>query len=65
VHGQGDLFGVVLALAARRGGADFLHCGDQQADEDGDDRDHHQQLDQREPMAFRSWHDGPSLRGNG
>jgi hypothetical protein len=26
-----------------------LHGGDEQADEDGDDRDHHQQLDQRDP----------------
>src|SRR5262249_23748885 len=28
--------------------ADLLHGGEQQADEDGDDRDHHQKLDQRE-----------------
>src|SRR5207247_1142338 len=28
--------------------ADLLDGGQQQADQDGDDRDHHQQLDQRE-----------------
>ena len=40
------------SLAALRisggGGSDLLHGGQEQADQDGDDGDHHQQLDQRE-----------------
>src|SRR5262249_43827392 len=42
------LFEVVLALGAGGGLAHLLHRGQQQADEDGDDGDHHQQLNQRE-----------------
>ena len=51
--GEPDLLEVVLAL--RPGGrlADLLDGGQQQADQDGDDRDHHQQLDQREGAAGR------------
>src|SRR5262249_21062248 len=45
-----------LALQACGGLADLLDGGDQQADEDGDDRNHHQQLDQREGMTALSWH---------
>jgi hypothetical protein len=48
LHRQTDLSEVVLALGACGGLADFLHGGQQQADQDGDDGDHHQQLDQRE-----------------
>ena len=48
VGGQRDLLEVVGALDAGRGGADLLDGGQQEADEDGDDGDHHQQLDQRE-----------------
>src|SRR5438128_11845000 len=39
---------VVLALHTVGGLAHLLDGGEQEADEDGDDRDHHQQLDQRE-----------------
>jgi hypothetical protein len=48
VGGQADLFQVVLA--AHPGGrlADLLDGGQEQADQDGDDGDHHQQLDERE-----------------
>src|SRR5262249_27165223 len=42
---------VVLALDACGGLADLLHGRQQQADEDGDDGDHHQQLNQREGAA--------------
>ena len=49
VHRQANLLEVVLALRAGRGLADFLDGGQQQADEDGDDRDDHQQFDEREP----------------
>jgi hypothetical protein len=48
VQRQADLLQVVLALGTRRGLADLLDRGEQQADEDGDDRDDHQQLDERE-----------------
>ena len=41
---------IVLATHAVGCLADFLHRGQQQADEHGDDRNHHQQLDQREPL---------------
>src|SRR5207249_4191264 len=48
VEGDADLFEVVLALETHRDLADFLHRGQQQADQDGDDGDDHQELDQRE-----------------
>src|SRR5207253_6835295 len=48
VYGQADLVQVVLALQAGGGLADFLHRGQEQPDEDGDDGDDDQQLDQRE-----------------
>src|SRR5262249_31109681 len=51
VDGQADLLEVVLALGAAGGLADLLDGGEQEADEDGDDGDHHQQLDQRERAA--------------
>src|SRR5262249_21718870 len=51
VQGKADLLQVVLTLHSGGGLADLLHGGQQQADEDGDDGDHHQQLDQREGTA--------------
>src|SRR2546421_30440 len=51
VEGQADLLQVVLALGAGGRLAHLLDGGQEQADEDGDDGDHHQQLDQREPAA--------------
>ena len=48
VDGQADLLEVVRALHPVGGLADLLDRGQQQADQDGDDGDHHQQLDQRE-----------------
>src|SRR5262249_45829677 len=48
VGGDGDLLEVVLAPHAGGGLADLLDGGQEQADEDGDDGYHHQQLDQRE-----------------
>src|SRR5262249_49807778 len=48
VTGDGELVEVVAALDAGGGVANLLDGGDEQADEDGDDGDHHQQLDQRE-----------------
>jgi hypothetical protein len=40
-----DLPQVVGALGACGRLADFLHCGHQEADQDGDDGNDHQQLD--------------------
>src|SRR5262249_42875230 len=48
VDGEGELLEVVGAAYAAGRLAHFLDGGDEQADEDGDDGDHHQQLDQRE-----------------
>ena len=42
-----DLVQVVLALAAGRRLADFLHSGHQQTNENRNDGDNDQQLDQR------------------
>jgi hypothetical protein len=53
VQAQADLLAVVLALNAGGRFADLLDGGDEQADEDGDDRDHHQQLNQREATPGR------------
>ena len=57
VQGQAELLEVVGAVHAAGGLADLLHRRQQQADQDGDDRDHHQQLDQREaaPPGGRYW----------
>src|SRR5262249_52891927 len=43
-----DLLEVIGALHARRRLADLLYGGEEQADQDRDDRYHHQKLDQRE-----------------
>ena len=51
VDRQGHLLEVVGALGAGGGLAHLLHGGDQQADQDGDDRNHDQQLDQGESSA--------------
>jgi hypothetical protein len=48
VGGQAELLEVIGALRSRRGLAHLLHGGQEQRDQDGDDRDHHQQLDERE-----------------
>src|SRR5262249_16218412 len=56
VQGQRDLLEVVGALRASGGLAHLLDSGEQQADEDRDDRDHHQQLDQRESFPDEPAH---------
>ena len=48
VEGQADLLEVVLAPGTGRGLAGLLDGGEEQADQDGDDGDHHQQFDERE-----------------
>jgi hypothetical protein len=53
VASQAKLLEVVAALDARRRLADLLDSGQKEADEDGNDRDYHQQLDQREAAPWR------------
>ena len=45
---QAELLEIVAAPGPAGRFANFLHRGQQQADQDGNDRDHHQQFDQRE-----------------
>jgi hypothetical protein len=49
VHGQAELLEVVAARHACCRLADFLDGRQEQANEDGDDGNHHQELNQREP----------------
>ena len=46
------LFDVVAATHPGGRFADLLDGGEQQADQNGDDRDHHQEFDQREPTPI-------------
>jgi len=50
VESQSDLLEVVDALHPPRGLAGGLHGRQEQGDQDANDRDHHEQLDQRETM---------------
>src|SRR5439155_15888558 len=56
---------VVGTLAAGGRLADLLDGRQQEADQDGDDRDHHQQLDERKrlPTATRRVHRAPPQEG--
>ena len=49
LHRQADLLEIVFALRAASGLASLLNGRQEQGNQDGDDRDHHQQLDEREP----------------
>jgi hypothetical protein len=53
VHGKTELLEVVHALHAGGGIADFLYRRQEQANQNGNDGDHHEQFDQREatPLA--------------
>ena len=44
---------VVHSLCPPRGVAGRLHCRQQQTNQRGDDRNHHQQFNEREPMTSR------------
>jgi hypothetical protein len=46
--GETQLFEVVFALSAAGGFAGLLNGWEEQSDEDRDDRDHHEQFDERE-----------------
>jgi hypothetical protein len=54
VQREADLLDVVGALRAPRRLPRRLDGGQQQGDQDNDDRDHHQQLDQRETGSLPS-----------
>src|SRR5579875_657223 len=54
MDGQTYLLEVVLALHPRCGFADLLYSRQEQSDQDGDDGDHHQQLNQREAEPVSS-----------
>ncbi len=47
-----DLLEIVHALGPASSFASSLHCGQEQSDEDRDNRDHDQQLNERESLAF-------------
>src|SRR5439155_13899995 len=61
VQRQPDLLEVVLALRPGRRLAHLMNRRQQEADEDGDDGDHHQQFDQRErgPGETRTFQSTP------
>src|SRR5262245_39732722 len=48
VERKTDLLEIVLALHSGRGFADLLDRRQEKTDQDGDDRNHHQQLNERE-----------------
>jgi hypothetical protein len=62
VHGNADLFEVVLALHARGRASHLLHGRHQQANKNRDDGDDHQKLDQGECCTSTS-HDSLRLSG--
>jgi hypothetical protein len=70
VHGQPDLFEVILAAHAGRRLADLLHRWQKQANENRDDGNHDQKLNQGEPsppapvLSQTSHGKSPSRNGN-
>jgi hypothetical protein len=66
VDPDAELLDVVGARHACGGLAHLLDGGEEQADQDGDDGDHHQQLDQREraavPQQADEFHDESSQK---
>ena len=53
VGGEDDLLEIIDALRPGGGIADFLHRRQQEPDQDRDDRNHDQELDERESPADR------------
>src|SRR5262249_42618667 len=62
VQGQAQLLHVVLTLGPSGGGADLLDGRQQQADQDGDDGNHHQKLDESKTSTARLSHGFPSRK---
>src|SRR5262249_34829123 len=60
--GQPDLFEVVAALHAVGRFANLLDSGEQQTNKDRDNRDHDQQLDQRESVSALDHNEPPKQR---
>jgi hypothetical protein len=56
VQGEVDLLEIVETAKASGGLADLLDGGQEQANENGNDGYHHQQLDQRETCATKQTH---------
>jgi hypothetical protein len=54
VKGQANLFQVIGALHAPRRFPSRLHCWQQESDQDANDRNHHQQLNQRKSREPRA-----------
>ncbi len=50
VQRQAELFQVVFALSAAGGFPRLLHCGQEQGNQDRDNRDDHEQLNQRKAL---------------
>jgi hypothetical protein len=63
MHGQANLFEVVLARHSVGGFAHLLHGRQQQADEDPDDREDDQHLDQGKGSAMAPHGKPPSNKG--
>ena len=61
--GEGELLEVVGAVDSRGGHPDFLHGGKQQTDQDRDERDRHQEFDQREGVTTGAHGEAPNGRG--
>jgi hypothetical protein len=55
LQGQSQLSEVVLAVATSRCFASRLDCWKKQGNQNAHDRDHHQQLDQREATSLKPW----------
>ena len=57
MHRQTNLFEIVLALRSTGSFTGLLDGGQQQGDENGDDRNHHQQFDQGKRSTWSTdWH---------
>jgi hypothetical protein len=54
VHAQAPLLEIIFALRTAGSFSGRLHGGQKQPDERGDDRDHHQEFDQREGKTTRT-----------
>ena len=64
VQRQTHLFHIVLALSSASGFASLLYRWEQQSNQYGDDRNHHQEFDQRKCTTLRSHNNFPAQRNN-
>ena len=61
--GQRELFRLFCEVDSRGGLPDLLHGGKQEADQDRDDRDRHQEFNQREGVTTSAHGEAPNGRG--